>query len=40
MSSSSSKILNITSQLKNIQHSKASTTQFYQFVGQCRSVIL
>jgi hypothetical protein len=35
--SSSSKILNITSQLKNVQYIKDSTTQLYQCVGQCRS---
>ena len=29
--------LNITSQNKNIQYSKASTTQVYQLIGQCRS---
>ena len=29
--------LNITSQNKNIQYIKASTTQVYQLIGQCRS---
>jgi hypothetical protein len=33
----SAKILKIASQFKNIQYIKDSTTQLYQFVGQCRS---